>query len=718
MKHARAVAHAAAGPGSTLVNDFTFHLADAAEDLTNKGKNAVIKATGGKIPYTSEEYRKARTEERSKDKAAPLEGIAGSVISPLGAALAPEKIGAMTLGPLARALFGGAAGGAVTAGADSQGGIGDRVQQVASGAGEGVLGGGLLHGAGKVLGSAARGIDANLFDYKGGDLLRKVLTKLPGSVFMRPMPGPEGAERAALDRVRRFQGMEKPENRDVKGRVKEYKDAGVSPPTFGEVAGHNTNSLFRNANSKIGEGRSAAIDYRKIVRGNAAPSAQEQSVKLSPAEHRGKAVSEVKEALEKRQSDLASTQYREPYAQPIKADDRLAEILDFDEGRNAFRDAIKTAKARELDDPGAKEEGVQLRALQKYLADRDAFHEEVRRFPEKKAAYEKALQEHAAGKGEGTYDTPPPPEAMEILNSPAPDNFKAAIRKAYGYKPPEPPKPPEMPKPPEPPEISAGTIDRLRIAIRDKGRSLYDLNRRSLGGGVGNRAKALDAYLDSVPHLQEARQTYRGIQRQIDALDFKESVFGPHSEFSARLKNMSPEERGPLKKLIEQEITADMKTPGQALSREDAFSYGTDAAKNIKALFGDAEGDRFLKAMQLLQKRSQQANFVAPDTGSQTEPRKSEGAQIAHAGAKALFGHVKPLLAHMASIAMNPSMTEKEAQELTKLNLSPASKVARKLRTSTPKQAINPKTGKPWPKINPSAAAGSALDQVLNAPPN
>ena len=691
---ARGVAKAVGGKVDRIASGVTFRLSDLVQDLGIKGENAVRSATGTKLPFTSAQFRDARAAERKKDKAAPIEDIAGSVVSPLGEAITPLKAAGR---PLLRAILGGASGGALTGGSEAvqngQGGVVDRAVQVAKGAGlggaEGAAGGAALHGAGKLAGTAGRGLDA-ITGYKLGDALsgalRKVSTALGGET--KP-PGPTGAERAALSRVRQHLAMERPEDRDVSKRVAEYEPAGVSHPTFGEVAGHNTNAVFRNANSKLGEGRSEAIDYRKKVRGNAVSSAQERSSALSPAEHRGKAVSEVKEELKERQDNLAKDQFREPYAHPIQADDRLMEILNFDEGKKAFSEAMKTAKARSMTDPEAEGHVQQLASLKKYAADRDAYHE--------------ALRDHYATKPEGTYEQEPPADAREILNNPsAPDHLKQSVRQAYGHKPAEPP------VAPTPPQISAGAVDRLRISLRDKGRSLFDQNRKALGGGVGDRAELLDGYLDSVPHLKEARETYHGLQRQMDALDFKGSIFGPHAEFAAKLKKLKPEQIAPLRKLAEQEITADMgaSTRG-ALAKEDVFSTGTDASKNLKALFGDEEGDKFITAMRLLQNRSQQANFVAPDTGSQTQPRASEGAQLGRAGLMALFGHHMPAIRHALTTLMNPSMSEAEARELTRLGLSPAKDVLPKLGEPTP----------PTARPVPAAAAGSALAQALSAQP-
>lgn len=70
-----------------------------------------------------------------------------------------------------------------------------------------------------------------------------------------------------------------------------------------------------------------------------------------------------------------------------------------------------------------------------------------------------------------------------------------------------------------PPVISAGALDRVRIAMGERGAQMRNAGSRDIGAGLFGRASGIDTALDATPGLGPARATYRNMQAQRDALD-------------------------------------------------------------------------------------------------------------------------------------------------------------------------------------------------------
>lgn len=67
--------------------------------------------------------------------------------------------------------------------------------------------------------------------------------------------------------------------------------------------------------------------------------------------------------------------------------------------------------------------------------------------------------------------------------------------------------------------VTAGDLDRVRIAMGERGEKAMNSSARDVAGGLFGRAKQIDSALDAVPELQPARQTYRAMQGQRNALE-------------------------------------------------------------------------------------------------------------------------------------------------------------------------------------------------------
>jgi hypothetical protein len=377
----------------------------------------------------------------------------------------------------------------------------------------------------------------------------------------------------------------------------EHRKTGAGEPRLLDVMETPAQRVVRTSGAKMGEADQTLTAHQRATRADVSGRATQRTEALSPY---AEGVETRKAALKKERDDLASTQYREPYAQPIQSDERMFDILNSPAAFNAMADAAATARERALTDPSAAQQFHEITSLRDYFT--------------KKAAYEKAVEDWQDNGG-GTYDQPPSQVARDILNNPnASAAAKAKIREQLGFKPSAKPEPPQMPT------VSGGTLDRIRISLRDKADTLATAGRRGRAGGVGDRGRALDEYLDGVPHLKEARAAYADYSKRMEQLDFDQnlSTMRPES-FKAMLKDLTPEQRQELVHSVSERLASKFGSSGRsAQGTEDILTTGYNAQANLRELLGEDTANDYLRAIDLLGQNVDKANFAASRAGSQT----------------------------------------------------------------------------------------------------
>lgn len=191
---------------------------------------------------------------------------------------------------------------------------------------------------------------------------------------------------------------------------------------------------------------------------------------------------------------------------------------------------------------------------------------------------------------------------------------------------------------PAPEEVSGGTLDRVRIAMAGRGaKAQQSPDTRDIAGGLFSRASDIDAALDEVPGLAPARQTYRGIQAQRDALERGGAQpFADPDQYAddlARLRGMATPDDNPfpvsaddiggaaqvgLRSELERMIGAPAANGTGALNR---IATGTNTERVLGETFGGDEAGRYRAAVQNEIDRAANARFISPNTGSQTALR-------------------------------------------------------------------------------------------------
>jgi len=170
-------------------------------------------------------------------------------------------------------------------------------------------------------------------------------------------------------------------------------------------------------------------------------------------------------------------------------------------------------------------------------------------------------------------------------------------------------------------EVTAGTLDRVRIAMAGRGR---DLNQRpgsrDIAGGLFSRADDIDTALSNVPEIAPARATYADLSGALDNLDDAASVFNTNpADFAQRVQNMTPTQREAMVIGVRQRIMDAL--GGQREAGTGALQAVAEAPysrENLAALLGPQEAEQYIGRIQEGVRQAQRAARVSPNTNSQT----------------------------------------------------------------------------------------------------
>lgn len=530
---------------------------------------------------------------------APILGKASSLISGIesGVGRLAGNIG-----------LGAAAGAAQGSGEATQG---HRLSGAAVGGLFGAGAGGLLHSAGNLIGSGVTHFNEATHDVVP-NAMRSLADKARELVGFTPKGErvPTAVQNAA-ERLRQAIKDDKVTPDLVEKLQKERADHGLPPATVAQAGDENTSSVLRYASSKLGEGRSAAVKDRVRQRTSLAGTGVEHSEAVRPAGVK-ESPAQRAERLTKEQQTEAATTYREPYAKLVPVDDRMLDIVSSDEAKKALTLAEKTA-GEWLDRAEGKAQAKQIGELKAYTG--------------KLQKYEEDLAEWKKNGGIDTSNLPPDAKALlEAAQTPA---AKERVMKALKLE------PSAEPIKPEPPQISAGALDRIRIAMRNRADSLKNTplekkGTHALGVTLTDREKALDQYIEGIGGLKEARGAYQEKQAQIDAANFEHSVLDMDSrDFAQHVATLSEEARNSLRVKAHQEIIDAFRRPGQAQAMMERLATDKFAHQNLAVLMGPDEADRLSRAAWFRFEDLRKANKIAPDTGSQTSGREADKKMLA-----------------------------------------------------------------------------------------
>lgn len=239
-----------------------------------------------------------------------------------------------------------------------------------------------------------------------------------------------------------------------------------------------------------------------------------------------------------------------------------------------------------------------------------------------------------------------------------------------------------------PGEISAGTLDRVRIAMQGRGAAMQQRpDTRDIAGGLFGRASQLDDALEAVPELAPARANYRNLSGAIDAVDGASQVFSTAPEdFAVIVRRMTPEQRNAMIVGVRQEIMDTLGGQRNAGTGSlQTISESPYARKNLEALLGPDEASRYIEGIRARVQQSQRAQRISPNTNSQTFGRSMDedtfsAANMIGAGVDAIQGargNVVAIGRTIDRIRARATMSPEERQAIAQLGLGSADELER-----------------------------------------
>lgn len=416
---------------------------------------------------------------------------------------------------------------------------------------------------------------------------------------------------------------------DLRNIQNEWLRTGASSPTVMDLAsklpsgGANTMRLLTGAAMK-GNGAGAASTYAEGVKGALPDNVIDRARQLTPDTRPAAAVADD---LTARQSDLATKQYAGPYATPVPVTPEITAAVADQPGRNAIQGAIDTATARQDYASADRLKGL--------------------------------LQVHESA-----------PLPVSGGNDPGDlSSLQAAIARARtsGLN------------------LTAGDLDRIRINLGEAGEGALrgQTPNRGAAGGYFDRAAQLNGALDQVPEIQPARQTYKAMQAQRDALDTG----------SGAMAAMPDDYEASIHAAMDKATPADNPHPVSAEDIQQAAAIGhrqaiTDAVgapaaggtgamsklvsspnqiRNQDASFGPESAGDFRDAVSNELTRLRNARQIDPTGGSQTAGRLDAMDDLS-IPARPSFGGV--VMGLINKVRQGATLTDREREAVVHLGLS------------------------------------------------
>lgn len=394
-------------------------------------------------------------------------------------------------------------------------------------------------------------------------------------------------------------------------RANSFERSGASAPSVLDLGGGNVRRLVRAAAGGGGQAETQALSYADRVRSNLQDNVRTRANQLTP-EYQGSAA-QLGTELEANQGRLATEQYRVPYSQPATVTREMVSALQGPEGRGAINAAYATARANR--DAQAMAE----------LSD---------------------LRDVAAAQSGGTNI--------------ATGRFQS-LDEALA-------------------NLSAGSLDKVRQAMRDQAGTLAANGKRGMARGYYGRVNDIDTALDQTPGLVVARDAYRQMQAGRDSLDVGATVLtSPSTEYAGQIaelanrgasRTLGPPNLGqPLQVSARQAITDAVEAPAAgATGILNKLGTSDRATANLANTFGAERGAAFQEAVRNEVARLRNANFISPESGSQTQLRLAD---------EALVGGIPTSLGAFASkiadkIFRGTQLSPQEREAIVRLGLSEA----------------------------------------------
>lgn len=223
-------------------------------------------------------------------------------------------------------------------------------------------------------------------------------------------------------------------------------------------------------------------------------------------------------------------------------------------------------------------------------------------------------------------------------------------------------------------EVSAGSLDRVRIAMRDRGIALNSGPNRQGARAAAHfdRVSDIDTALDQTPGLQEARGQYRGYSERIRGIDLGQTAINtPSSEYASQVGRLAtPGGQEAVGVGHRQAIIDAIQRPAEgstgALNR---LSTSEQQRQNLTTSFGPDVASRFQAGISNEARRLQNARFISPNTGSQTALRTADASLVESLPIEGKVGLIKTI---WNTIRQGDILSDAEREAIVRLGTSEA----------------------------------------------
>lgn len=280
--------------------------------------------------------------------------------------------------------------------------------------------------------------------------------------------------------------------------------------------------------------------------------------------------------------------------------------------------------------------------------------------------------------------------------------------------------------------VSAGTIDRVRIAMRGRAQAMQQRpDTRDIAGGLFGREAQIDTALEGVEALAPARAQYRALSGAADVIDNRPDIFSTDpQDFSAWVDTLSPEARDAAIIGVRQDILDTLGRQRNAGSGSlDTLTQAQYSRDNLSALLGPEEAQRYLDSIAARVQGAQRAQRVSPNTNSQTFGRGMDEETLGVAerlgavtdAATGVMGNLGGIARTIDRIRARTTMSPEERAAIVQMGLGSADELERIVMLADQARASNrppPREVRAWltnatARLGANNPAARELQQLL-----
>ena len=230
------------------------------------------------------------------------------------------------------------------------------------------------------------------------------------------------------------------------------------------------------------------------------------------------------------------------------------------------------------------------------------------------------------------------------------------------------------------PRISAGTVNRLVIAARERGAKFAERGNNMRARGAFQRRNQLDSTLDNVEALKPSRQAYAEKSRAVEVATGKnwlDPQTNDPSDYADWLRSLPPEAQNANRLKIRQEILDTLgPQKANAFGALDSLTTSPYARANLRQALGEREADQFLGQIAARLEQTRNASFVQPNAGSRTAVLENDAADLAKrgidTGRQVLRGDAIGLVQSGVDVFLRRGFSKEQAEQLARIASDPA----------------------------------------------